>query len=286
MPAPDPAPIEMLGSGATACRLYRDAPSWQGLRTAAVGGFRCETAAAGAALLAEAAALLAREGFAALIGPMDGDTWHSYRLVTESDGSPPFFLEPQGGPHDRAAFEQAGFAPVARYVSARAPVPGPEARLAPAKGISVAAWDGTGAEILLEHLFGLSLSAFARNAFYRPIGREAFRALYLPLLPRLDPRLVLLARDAAGGVCAFLLAFPDFLAGTAPPAAIIKTYASLRHGAGRMLLEQAHLVARDLGFREVIHALMHEDNISRRGSERHGGRVFRRYALMGRRLGP
>lgn len=285
MPEPDPTQIEMLGSGGTACRLYRDAPSWQGLRTAAVGGFRCATAEAGAALLDEAAALLAREGFAALIGPMEGDTWHSYRLVTESDGSPPFFLEPQGGPHDRAAFEQAGFAPVSRYVSARAPVPPPEARLAPGNGISVAAWDGTGAETLLDHLFELSLSAFARNAFYRPIGRDAFRAIYLPLLPRLDPRLVLIARDPAGAVCGFLLGFPDFLAGPAPQTAIIKTYASLRHGAGRLLLDQAHLVARDLGFRNVIHALMHEDNISRRGSERHGGRVFRRYALMGRWLG-
>lgn len=286
MSASDPPPTGTLGNGATSCRLYRDAPSWQGLRTAAIGGFRCETAEAGAMLLAEAAAMLAREGFAALVGPMDGDTWHSYRLITESDGSPPFFLEPQSGPHDRAAFERAGFAPVARYVSARAPVPGPEARLAPVNGVSVEAWDGSGADLLLDYLFSLSLRAFARNPFYQPIEREAFRTLYLPLLPRLDPRLVLLARDPAGAVCGFLLGFPDFLAGPAPQTAILKTYASLRHGAGRLLLEQAHLVARDLGFRHVIHALMHEDNISRRGSERHGGRVFRRYALMGRRLGP
>jgi hypothetical protein len=41
-----------------------------------------------------------------------------------------------------------------------------------------------------------------------------------------------------------------------------------------------------MGFTEVIHALMHEDNASRERSTRHKANLFRRYALMGRVLHP
>ena len=89
--------------------VYRDAPGWGGLRTAAIGGFKCESAVAGAKLLSQAGTDLAAEGFGALIGPMDGDTWHRYRVVTETDGSRPFLMEPVSDPHDGEAFASAGF---------------------------------------------------------------------------------------------------------------------------------------------------------------------------------
>jgi len=61
--------------------LYRDAPTWDGARTAALGDFRCNDAAAGAALLVGVADDLQAEGFQAVVGPMDGNTWNAYRLV-------------------------------------------------------------------------------------------------------------------------------------------------------------------------------------------------------------
>ena len=58
------------------------------------------------------ASILAAEGFDAVIGPMDGDTWHRYRVVTESDGSPPYLLEPVSDDKraevEAAALERAG----------------------------------------------------------------------------------------------------------------------------------------------------------------------------------
>src|ERR1700692_2231118 len=66
---------EITAEGA-ACTLYRDAPAWEGRRTAAIGGFSCASAAAGAALLRRAGEMARAEGFERLIGPMDGDTWH------------------------------------------------------------------------------------------------------------------------------------------------------------------------------------------------------------------
>ena len=89
-----------LGGPDAHCTLYRDAPSWNGMRTAAIGRLTIANRQAGAALLHDACTRLATEGFGAVLAPLDGDTWHGYRVVTETDGSPPFALEPTGGPHD------------------------------------------------------------------------------------------------------------------------------------------------------------------------------------------
>ena len=66
---------------------------------------------------------------------------------------------------------------------------------------------------------------------------------------------------------------------------ILKTYASARRGVGHLLADTLHRRARALGYSDVIHALMHVDNISRERSSRHQAHTFRRYALLGRRLG-
>jgi hypothetical protein len=279
----DPQPFD--GEGAR-CLLYRDAPSWQGCKTAAIGGFRCESPASGAALLEQAAELLRSEGFEALLGPMEGDTWHSYRLVTESDGSPPFLLEPVGGTHDLAAFAASGFAPVSAYVSTRARLDDAIGAAAPVgrNDATVAAWDGRDAEALIEKLFDMSTASFSDRPFFKKIGKSAFLKLYEPVLPLLDPRLVLFARDRAGGLVGFLFGFADRLEGDQPHTVILKTYASARHGVGHLLADTFHRTARDLGLADVIHALMHVDNLSLDRSRQHSARIFRRYALMGRRL--
>ncbi len=276
---------DTLSRDGASCRLYREAPSWEGLKTAATGNFRCETAQAGAALLHEAAAMLHAEGFAALLGPMDGDTWHTYRVVVETDGSAPFPMEPVSGPHDRAAFEAGGFAPVSSYVSTRASLAEAIGAGEPVTvgGVTVTPWDGQGADRLIGGLFDMSAASFADKAFFRPITRDAFLALYAPMLPAIDPRFVLFARDA-NGLIGFLFGLPNLMEGKQPSTAILKTYASMRPGVGHLLADTFHRAARDLGFTHVIHALMHVDNISLARSQRHAGQVFRRYALMARRL--
>lgn len=271
-------------SGAT-CQIYRDAPSWDRCKTASVGGFRCGSAAQGEALLARAEEMLLAEGFEALIGPMDGDTWHSYRLVAESDGSAPFLMEPVSGPHDRAAFEASGFTPISSYVSTRASLDDAIGTTADVHldGVEVTQWDGRDAGLLISGLFDMSAARFSKNAFFKPIAKPEFLKLYEPVLPAVDPRLVLFARDETGLV-GFLFGLPNLLERGSPKTAIAKTYASARRGVGHLLLDRFHRTARDLGFGSVIHALMHVDNISLDRSRRHAGRVFRRYALMGKLL--
>lgn len=275
---------DILSRPGASCVVYRDAPGWGGRRTAAVGNFSCDSAEAGSALLEAAARELARDGFDGLIGPMDGDTWHKYRVVAETDGSPPYFLEPVCGVFDHAAFASAGFAPISSYVSARARIEAAIGTPAPqVPGVRLAAWDGKNSASLIGGLFELSRTAFTSNAFYKPIERDAFLKLYEPILPAIDPRMVLFAYDGER-LAGYLFALPDRLQGAKPSTAILKTYASNVRGVGHMLVDTAHRVFRDLGFTDVIHALMHVDNQSRQRSVRHAGTVFRRYELMGRTL--
>ena len=277
------APERMRGDDAE-LSIWRDAPRFEGRRTAALGAFDCADAEAGARLLRDCAARLAGEGFEAAIGPMDGDTWGAHRLVVESDGRAPFFLEPQNPPWHAAAFEEAGFEVISRYLSAEGGVDDKRPSLSRPAGLTLRTFDPGRADEELRAIHALSLQAFADNVLYRAIGAGAFVEQYRPVLPLLDPDLVLMAEDDESRLQAFLFAIPDHAQGPRPDSAIIKTYASRRPGAGSWLVDAFYARARAKGFSKVVHALMHESNVSARHSRRSAGRIFRRYALWGLRL--
>ena len=277
------APEIITGDGAT-LGIYRDAPSLDGLRTAALGQFQCEMAADGARLIRAAMERLRGEGFDAVLGPMDGNTWGKHRLVVESDGRAPFLMEPSNPAHYVDAFEASGLEVVSRYVSAVRPSDiAPSGSTVPA-GVRLRNLDLARAEEELTRIHALSLQAFADNHFYQPISLQEFIAGYRPVLGMVDPELVLLAEDDAGELRGFLFALPNFAEGQKPGSVILKTYASRMKGVGSMMANAFHAQARAKGFGEVIHALMHDSNLSAQHSGNTGGKVFRRYALWGGRL--
>jgi hypothetical protein len=262
-------------------RIFREAPALEGKRTAAMGQFTCETAEAGARAIREAMALLRAEGFGAVLGPMDGSTWAKHRLVTESDGRPSFLMEPTNPLHYVAAFEASGLGVVSRYVSAVRPASVPASAGAAVGGMRIRDFDPQRAEAELGRIHALSLEAFTSNHFYQPISREDFLASYRPVLSAIDPELVLLLDDDAGKLRGFLFALPNLAEGPSTRTVILKTYASRVKGGGSMLANAFHSRAQAKGFAEVIHALMHESNLSATHSDRTGGKIFRRYALWG-----
>ena len=271
--------IRIQGASLT---LFRNAPSLGGKRTAALGEFSCDTPECGARAIREAMALLKVEGFAAVLGPMDGNTWAKHRLVIESDGRPSFLMEPQNPAHFVDAFEQSGLRIVSRYLSAAMPADELDSQTR-VPGLSLRQFDPARAEAELTRVHALSLEAFASNHFYQPISLEPFLASYRPVLGFIDPELVLLLEDAAGALKGFLFAIPN-LADPGSKAVILKTYASRAKGGGAMLANAFHRRAKDKGFAGVIHALMHESNLSAAHSDSKGGKIFRRYALWGGEL--
>lgn len=278
----DPIRIQAGGARIT---LYPDGPDWQGAPTATLGNFTSPDAATGRAVLAKALAQARALGIRQLIGPMEGDTWHSYRFVTESDGSPPFLLEPTNKPHAPELFTEAGFHPIGRYFSARVALdqiagnPPP-----PAQGFTVTQWSGSDPEALFGQVFDLSVEAFSRNAFYKPISRAEFLAMYMPVVPLMKRELIFFATTPEGRLVGFLFGIPNYAEGPQTKTAILKTYASLMPGAGRHLAHAFHSSARALGYDTAIHALIHDDNLSALRSAVEGAQIFRRYTLFGLRL--
>lgn len=275
---------ETLKHNGSSLTIWRDAPSWDGKRTAALGKLRVAEMADGRALIETAQNLLGDEGFEAVIGPMDGDTWHAYRAVTESDGSQPFLMEPTSGPHDVPLLAASRFEPISTYLSSR--VATREAigeRPVLADGVEIINWDGQSPETFFGEVYDFSVEGFARNAFYKPISRDEFLGLYVPYVPILKRELIFFARSG-GQLVGFLFGIPNYAEGPQTRTAILKTYASSMRGVGHALADTFHRNALELGYETTIHALIHDDNISRQRSSMHGATVFRRYTLFGRQL--
>jgi GNAT superfamily N-acetyltransferase len=101
---------------------------------------------------------------------------------------------------------------------------------------------------------------------------------------------LILMAERESELVGFMFAVPDVLQarrGQAADTVILKTIAvhpdAAGIGLGGALIDLVQRSARQLGFRRAIHALMHEQNVSRRISNRYA-RTFRRYALFARQL--
>ncbi len=286
--SPRPDALLLGPRGSSAGLWWNDTPLIDGQPVGTIGLFSAGDGETAQALLHRACDELAARNCRVAIGPMDRDTWHRHRLVTQSSDEPPFSLEPWTPPEWPEWWASAGFRVTAEYVSSlnttpqqRDPrLPRTTARLA-IEGVSVRRFRLNDAQSELDALYDVSTIAFRNNFLYMPISRAEFLALYSPLLPQLDPRLVLLA-ECKGQPCGFVFAYPSFTTG-AQPTVVLKTLAALPGrkfaGLGNLLVDELHQRSLQLGFRRVIHALMHVSNNSLNLSLRHA-RPMRRYALM------
>ena len=276
--------MKTIQSDGAQLKIYCDAPDWNG-KTMAVAQLEFESVGTGAALLEQAVKFASEQGAVSIIGPMEGDTWHSYRLPTEGNDTPAFFMEPTCGEHDLEVFKKAGFCSISNYFSASVPLCDVNCAVAqPQEDLIVTAWDGNEAQSIFSEVHELSCEAFARNAFYKSIELKEFLSMYMPLVPYMKPELMFLARDSAGKLQGFLFGIPNHAEGENPDSVILKTYASLRKGAGYLLSSTFYAAAQDAGYKTAIHALMHDDNLSALRSATNGADIFRHYALMGRSL--
>ena len=158
-----------------------------------------------------------------------------------------------------------------------------------ADGIQIRPLDAQRVEEDLRRIYRVATISFRDNFLYTPIDEAEFLAHYHPVLPYVRPELVLFA-ERGGHPIGFLFAVPDILGarpGQDRDTIIIKTVAVLpdrsHAGLGGLLVARVHEIARSLGYRQVIHALMHESNASRNIS-RHYAYTMRRYALFARTL--
>ncbi|VAW80804.1 hypothetical protein MNBD_GAMMA12-2394 [hydrothermal vent metagenome] len=235
-----------------------------------------------------------------LVGPMDGNTWRSYRFVTESPPVrsfdnrcyPDYFLEPRNSKQYPQHFIQAGFSPLANYSSAINSTLGMEdERVKKAllrfdqQGIKFRTLNVAIFEQELKEIFQLSLESFVHNYLYTPITEDQFLSQYKKIQSLLQPDLVLLAHDD-DNLLGYLFALPDIaqqMRGEAIDTIIIKTVAvkpgRKGKGLGSVLVSEVQRRAHQAGYKKAIHALMHDDNTSTNIS-RHYAETIRRYTLF------
>lgn len=269
-------------------------------RSGLVGHYEALEPEAGAALLRETLADLARRGALRVLGPMNGGTWRRYRLeLPRASGDPDvrpdgFASEPRNPPRYNDDFLAAGLRVVARYESRYEPEPAVDPHAhdrarerAESRGLRLHALDPASFDATLRQMHALSLGAFAGNFYYGPLPLEEFVALYAPFRERAVPELVRLASDAQGRLAGYLFGFPDPLSaeGGRPTRTVCKTVAVATHargaGLGALLLDDFRAASLAFGARGILHALMHMENPSMRMSARHHSVLFKRYALYG-----
>jgi GNAT superfamily N-acetyltransferase len=268
-------------------------------RLGLLGHYAAHDRQAASLLFRYASIELARRGCTLMVGPLDGNTFRPYRLVTERSPSniqrAPFFLEPDNPDAWPADFLEAGFFPWMNYYSAIGEAFGDDpwmdsaAAGVAAYGLQVRTVNPHRFEEEIRRIYPLVQRSFSHNFLYTPLAEEEFVAQYAPLRAYLQHELVLLA-EHAGEPVGFIFALPDLAQaqrGEPVDTVIIKSvcvapeYSGI--GLGGLLVSHCQRTVHQLGYRRVIHALMAEDNFSRKISARYA-QTMRRYTLFAKVL--
>tara|TARA_B100000683_G_scaffold217531_1_gene213553 strand:- start:15339 stop:16316 length:978 start_codon:yes stop_codon:yes gene_type:complete len=241
-------------------------------------------------ILNESIRVCKEEGISSIIGPMSGSTWNDYRFIDPTFNSKDmFFGEAYNSDAYPNHFKAFGFKKLAEFCSSidtttkfkGVAVEESKQRFLN-KGITFRSieLETYQSELLKVHRF--CNEAFSNNFLFTPISKERFLNKFIPLQKIIDSRLVLLAEynDELVGV---VFCFPDLYSKT-KKRLVIKTLARKNgkkfEGIGKMLGFMAIKKARELGYQDIIHALMLKDNFSNHLSKNSMGKEYKNYSLF------
>jgi len=280
------------------CSLWwKNTPELEGQRLGFVGHYFASDSQASELLFTACFEKLALQGCGLCIGPIDGSTWKPYRLVSETNDFPPFFLELETPLCWNEYFRNAGFQMLRSYCSVMNQQLDWEdaktdqvAKQRLNEGFVLRNFNRDESAIDFQKIHQLSLQSFQGNFLYSPITEQEFFNLYDKVLSHIEPEFVLLL-ELNDELIAYLFAIPNLaqaIRGDVIDEVIIKTLAVhpqyTNQRIGNWLSKTLYQKAKELGFKKVIHALMIDDNQS---SKMHSSEatVVRRYSLYAKRLG-
>jgi len=238
-----------------------------------IGCFEMEDKESGKRQLEEYVNELKLYGHNRIIAPINGDTWHTYRLVSQSGSEPPFPMEVQNPLWYNEVFCDAGFKPLKKYSSGKFPL----GKIEPIESnMKIRCFNKDAAIAELEKIYSLSLQGFDENFLYNDISKDEFLSLYQPLLPMVDEELVVFA-EKDGKTAGFMFSF------AAGELLILKTIAVLPEfrgfGIGTALMNSVLISGQKKGLKTAIAALMSEENYSQSIVGKYGSEKFREYTL-------
>ena len=159
----------------------------------------------------------AAQGCKSIVGPLNGDTWHQYRINVGPHEDPPFLLEPYNPLYYQQLFLDSGFEVVERYHSLRVDdIPAAMRALKPSfetaskKQYSFRPLEINTFERELDAIYDLSKRCFCDNFLYEDISGKEFHALYANARKITRKKLVWFALDKNGNEVGFLFTIPDY----------------------------------------------------------------------------
>lgn len=244
--------------------------------------------------LMEAANQVAKENnFEYLLGPINGNTWNSYRLVTSNQDNA-FLLELSTPAYLTNYFNQTDWKPIANYYSQHSNILNAQWDKLSGRhnafrenGVRFINFDTSKAEELFKELANFCNESFSKNFLFSPIEEADFVELMKPTIQIIDPELTIIARNSKNDIVGFIFAYQDLL-NSEKKTLVIKTLArkpsSEYKGIGSVLTSLVIKRAIDKKFEACIHALMIDTNVSTHISNNFQANKFREYALFSKKV--
>ena len=237
-----------------------------------IGCFEMMDKDSGKQQLEEYVRQLKSAGHKRIIAPIDGDTWHTYRLVSWSSGERAFPLEPQNPLWYNEVYGELGFKPFQKYRSDKFKLGHIEPLPANDPSLQLRNFH----EDDLKLIYDISLQGFHDNLLYSDISFENFKMLYQPLLPMIDRELVIIA-ELDGSPAGFMFSFAAGESLILKSMAVLPGYRSW--GIGAKMMNHVLLAGQRKGLKTAIAALIADGNNSHKIISKYGNEKIREYTL-------
>jgi L-amino acid N-acyltransferase YncA len=240
-----------------------------------------------------------------IIGPINSNTWHRYRLVERDysqESLPAFSAEPYDLDYkdQLAILADFRFTVAARYYSSLFTFESRTHSIADSVAdikqyAHTQSWYMPAIEpggfardcdfqTLLAEIYSLSCQAFADNYLYQPISFEEFSKLYQGLKNIIiDFPPVLCRSKSSGELLGYCLILP-YLQDTILFKTIARKPGAQFGGIGKAMVQTAISRYLERGYSRGVFALYKDDGSSRYMQDSFGAQIFRSYALFSRQL--
>ena len=244
-----------------------------------IGCFEMNDKDSGRRQLEEYMKQLTNAGHKRIIAPINGDTWHTYRLMSWSGDEPAFPFELSNPLWYNDVYTEFGFKPLKSYRSDKFSLEFVEPSLCTSSAHSFTSAnlsfrnyrDGD-----LKLIYDISLHGFDENFLYGDISFEEFSALYQPVLPMIDQELVVIA-EVDNAPVGFMFSFAIGSRLILKTMAVLPEYRSM--GVGAKMFHHILFTGKGKNLHTTIAALISEGNNSHKIASKYGSEKIREYTL-------
>jgi L-amino acid N-acyltransferase YncA len=212
-----------------------------------------------------------------LIGPVNGNTWNSYRIALNQLA----LLFPNdicSGTFYHAALLRCGFEIIHQYHT-NLQTDLQLRKKFTSSHFQIAFFSKEQFAERLPAIYRLTMDAFQHAVLFSPITEKQFTTKQLALLPALEMNLLPFVVDEQKQIIAYALCYRGFEKDTLVVKTIARKKGRIYAGTGRLLSEAIIRMAAERGIHKIYHAFIHEHNASMRLSAGMYGKTIKSYAL-------